>query len=146
MAKVNSKDLFAILVYYWLPAVIWGIIIFSFSSVKTHPVSAIHWRDFIIKKSAHLTEFAVFAVLIFRAFKKSGASSLKAFYLSLITCVIYGISDELHQMFTPGREPTVRDTLIDGSGSFIALLAVRDLLPIANGDLKKIMVKLGINY
>jgi hypothetical protein len=144
--KNNKKSKLIIILYYWLPALIWGYIIFSFSSIQTHPVSVIHWQDFIVKKSAHLTEYGIFAVLVYRAFKGSSYSSLKSFYFALIVCLIYGISDEFHQMFTPGREPTLRDSLIDASGAFIVLLGIRDLLPKVNNKFKTIFIKLGINF
>jgi VanZ family protein len=35
--------------------------------------------------------------------------------------VIYAVSDEFHQSFTPGREPKLRDVLIDTAGSFLGM-------------------------
>lgn len=147
MNQMTKKNrLIELLLFYWLPTIVWGLIIFSFSSIQTHPVSAIHWQDFIVKKTAHLTEYAIFAVLLFRSYKKSGADSLKAFYLAAITCLIYGATDEYHQGFTPGREPTLRDVLIDTWGSMIVLFMIRDLLPKFRGNLKQLINLFEINY
>jgi VanZ family protein len=144
-SKNLGKTLLKIL-YLWLPPIIWGIFIFSFSSVTTPRVSEVHWQDFIVKKLAHFVEYAVFAVLLFRAIKGSGVGSKKALISALFFSVFYGITDEFHQSFTPGREPTVRDALIDATGSLVALLVVRDWLTKVPRKVMGFMVKLGINY
>jgi VanZ family protein len=40
---------------------------------------------------------------------------------SLLICLIYSISDEVHQIFVPGRSGEVFDVLIDTLGSFIGI-------------------------
>jgi len=134
------------LMYYWLPVIVWGIIIFSFSSTHIRVVSEIHWQDFAVKKLAHIGEYSIFATLLFRAYKKSGLSSLKSFYLALVTCFVYGATDEIHQSFTPGREPAVRDILIDTFGAFLALSVIRDLLTSFKGKTKELVKFAEIEY
>lgn len=130
----------------WLPPLVWGIFIFSFSSVTTPRISEVHWQDFVIKKLAHIVEYGVFALLLLRALKGSGLKSKKAFAYALFISIAYGITDEFHQSFTPGREPTVRDAIFDSVGSLVALIWARDLLPRASGKVKSIMFKLGVFY
>ena len=41
--------------------------------------------------------------------------------LALIVCVLYAISDEVHQMFVPGRGPGIKDVLIDSAGATVGI-------------------------
>jgi len=120
----------------WLPVFLWAIVIFSFSSIPTAHVSQIHWKDFIVKKTAHMTEYAIFTVLLYRAFLGGGASKKKAFLYAFLVCVLYAMTDEFHQSFTPGREPTLRDVGFDTIGSSIAIYSLWKLLPKAQPKLK----------
>jgi len=41
----------------------------------------------------------------------------------VMACLIYGISDEFHQSFVPGRNPSAADLVADGVGALIVCLA-----------------------
>lgn len=70
-----------------------------------------------LRKLAHFTEFTILGILMFPAF-----SSFKtAFLLS----AVYAVSDELHQLFVPGRSCELRDMLIDITGVCLGLLMIR---------------------
>ena len=121
----------------WLPPVIWAIVIFLLSSRPTRRASQIYWQDFIVKKSAHMIEYAIFASLLYRAISNSGVKKTNAGLFALIIAVLYGGSDEFHQIFTPGREPTVRDVIFDTIGASFAIYTIWNLLPKAPKKLKK---------
>ena len=70
----------------------------------------------IIRKLAHFTAYLILGLLIMNAFRRSGVPVFKAFILSLIFCVLFAISDEVHQLFVPGRGARVVDVLIDTAG------------------------------
>ena len=111
---------------YWLPTLAWAVLIFSFSSQPTFSTSQVHWQDFIIKKSAHLFVYAVLSVLIFRSLKLTTHYSRS--YLLLFTLALtisYAVTDEFHQTFTPGREPHLRDIVIDVIGAGIGLITLQ---------------------
>ncbi len=55
------------------------------------------------------------------AFIMSGVKGYKAFVFSLIFCILYAITDEIHQLFVPGRGTEVTDVLIDGIGALIGI-------------------------
>lgn len=114
---------------YWLPVTIWALIIFLLSARATNPVSEIYWRDFVVKKSAHVLEYAILTTLLYRALKESGVEKKEAGVYSIILAVLYGVSDELHQSFTPGRDPKARDVFFDTIGSIVAIYALWRLLP-----------------
>jgi len=120
----------------WLPPVLWAALIFWFSTLPTTPTSMIYWQDFIIKKSAHVFEYGIFATLLYRALKESGFSKRKAAFWAILTAVLYGVTDEFHQSFTPGREPRFRDVIFDTIGASLAIFSIWKALPKAPTRLK----------
>jgi VanZ family protein len=129
---------------FWLPVILWAGVIFTFSAFTTVKTSEIYWQDFIVKKLAHIAEYAIFAVLFYRALVNSGAEKKKAGYLAIVSALVYGITDEFHQSFTPGREPMVRDVIIDTIGGSIGIWALWNLLPKAPEKIKVLVQKLSL--
>ena len=127
----------------WLPVLIWMGLIFSastdnFSSEHTSrfiepllrwlfhgrlSADTIGLIHFLIRKLAHLTEYAILAVLLWNALRLSaaGASMRRLCGLAVLGSTLYAASDEFHQSFVPGREATVRDVLIDTAGATAGL-------------------------
>lgn len=85
----------------------------------------LHNIDFFVRKTAHLTEYAVLGVLSFLSLKEISRKFEKQrlFQMSsaLIFCLLYAVSDEIHQMFVPGRSPMIRDVMIDFCGSLVGV-------------------------
>ena len=107
---------------YWLPTIIWAIVIFSFSSGSTPATSEIYWQDFIVKKSAHVFVYAVLAVLLYRSLRLTTQYSRSYLLLFTLTLtVLYAVSDEFHQSLIPGRESRFRDIIIDAAGALAGL-------------------------
>lgn len=110
----------------WLPLIIWCGVIFAFSSMEINHQAEFSWPDFIIKKTAHVTEYAILYWLIFRALTKKGENpSKKMFVYSLILGMFYAFSDEWHQTFVLGREGTLRDVGFDTIGMLLALNQIK---------------------
>ncbi|MFD2131978.1 VanZ family protein [Pseudogracilibacillus auburnensis] len=70
---------------------------------------------FFIRKGAHFFAYFVLGVLVIHALKN------KYIYLAIVICVMYAISDEVHQLFITGRSGEVRDVLIDSIGATIGI-------------------------
>jgi len=117
------------LIRYWLPVIVWAIVIFAFSSFPTGQASGIDWQDFIVKKTAHIVEYGILTLLLYRALKQSGIEKKDAALYSLTLAVFYAVTDEFHQSFTPGREPTLRDVIFDTIGGILAIYSLWKLLP-----------------
>ena len=100
----------------WLPVLAWAGVIFALSSIP-HLSSGLGTWDYVLRKCAHATEYAILAVLLLRA----TSSYLWAFPLA----VIYAGSDELHQSFVRGRHGSPIDVGIDAVGAAIGLAAWR---------------------
>jgi len=78
-------------------------------------------------KLLHLVEYAILGYLVARAAKNSSSLRLRANFriFAVAFAVIYGLSDELHQYFVPGREVEILDVLADGAGAFLGQILVR---------------------
>lgn len=83
---------------------------------------------FIVRKSAHFFAYFILGMLAYFAFLKSDVhlnrSALYAFFLS----VLYAMTDEVHQLFIPGRSGQVQDVLIDSAGAFVGIFFIYVLL------------------
>lgn len=80
--------------------------------------------EFFIRKAAHVTEYAVLALLLYRAFVHTVFQSrrLLSAGVVLLACTAYAASDEFHQSFVPSRTASLRDVMIDLCGATIAVL------------------------
>jgi VanZ family protein len=142
---------------YWLPFLIWlGVILLG----STDLMSAEHTSRFIvpilrwlkpeissetlaliqlvIRKCAHLSEYAILALLLFRAVV--GAANLK-WSMSILSvsvwtaCVFVATTDEFHQSFIASRTASLNDVLTDSLGAAIGLAIC---LAVARRDAKKL--------
>ncbi len=86
--------------------------------------------EFPVRKAAHMTEYAILAVLLFFMFSAYGIGQkdknpiFKRCLYALLVSALYAATDEFHQLFVAGRAGRVTDVLIDSTGAFIALLMV----------------------
>jgi VanZ family protein len=102
--------------YYWLPALSWMGVIFYMSSRTGVPGPS--WLSI----PGHLVEYAVLALLYRWALIKTTALSPTASaYLAVALAVVYGITDEWHQSFVPGRVPDPLDVVVDFLGAATAV-------------------------
>lgn len=77
--------------------------------------------NFAVRKGAHFTEYFILYILTLNVLILY-MDKRKAWNFSLCFVFIYACSDELHQMFIPGRGPAFRDVLIDTSGGAFAYI------------------------
>ena len=65
--------------------------------------------SFIVRKCAHMTEYAILTFLLYKTFVHKQNPLIKSFLFT----VLYACSDEFHQLFIPGRAGQIRDVCID---------------------------------
>ena len=82
--------------------------------------------DTIVRKFAHLTEYAILALLLYGCFggKDGFRWQLRVASWCVVAAAAYSLTDELHQVFSPGRHPSLIDCGIDTIGAAIAMLLV----------------------
>ncbi|MGH7984157.1 MAG: VanZ family protein [Candidatus Udaeobacter sp.] len=79
----------------------------------------------IMRKCAHVCEYAILALLLWRALR--GGSAIRGkmsilFGAALVVCAVFAVSDEFHQSFIKSRTPSFRDVLLDIAGALLGLL------------------------
>ncbi|MBD0369366.1 MAG: VanZ family protein [Pyrinomonadaceae bacterium] len=97
------------------------LLIWLFPGISEEKLAFAH---LIVRKLAHLTEYAILGLLSARAFAGSSRHSLRRrwFLFSLLLVIVYALADEFHQSFIPERTGSVYDSFIDIAGGLIALL------------------------
>lgn len=124
----------------WLAVVIWATAIFLLSHESADSSSersgllvsmllnlgvgdSLDISETIIRKTAHLMMYAVLGMLLFIALKAS-IETRRAVAGAIALATIYATTDEIHQLFIPGRSGEVRDVLVDGLGACIGVSLV----------------------
>jgi VanZ family protein len=97
----------------WLPVLAWAAVIFVLSSIPSLSTGLGTW-DTVLRKAAHITEYAVFGALLYRAFGRETAA--------LAAGIAYAATDEIHQHFVSGRIGSVVDVAIDALGVAAGML------------------------
>jgi VanZ family protein len=97
----------------WGPVVAWAAVIFALSSVPSLSSGLGTW-DEVLRKGAHITEYAVLGALLLRALDRPA--------LALLIGIAYAGTDELHQHFVSGRHSSPFDVAFDACGLALGLL------------------------
>ena len=122
-------------VKYWLPLLIWlGVIFVGSTSVMSaehtsrYIVPFLLWLKpgmspkaiwtilVVVRKCAHVIEYTVLALLLWRALRSVPALRTKTLMVSslvLLGCALFAASDELYQTYVKARTPSFRDVLLD---------------------------------
>lgn len=115
--------------------IVWMMVIFNFSSqnatnssgqsmgiIKVLGLDNNKNIEFIIRKSAHMFSYFVLFLSAINVFKQfNNIVGRKEYIYSVIICLIYAITDELHQTFVPGRTGKYEDVLIDMIGVIVGI-------------------------
>ena len=115
---------------YLILTILWMIFIFVMSqtpgndsSKQSNFIVDIITRDtlsFIVRKCAHMTEYAILAFLIYKTIVHIEKSLVKSFIFTFL----YACTDEFHQLFIAGRAGQFRDVCIDSTGALIMILII----------------------
>lgn len=76
-----------------------------------------------VRKLAHFTIYLILGVLVYLYIKEFNISN--KFIISLLICILYAISDEIHQLFIVGRSGKILDVLIDSLGSLTGIFIIK---------------------
>jgi VanZ family protein len=97
----------------WLPVAVWAAVIFTISSVPSLDSGLGVW-DTVLRKIAHVGEYAVLGALLYRAVRREPAA--------IVLGSLYAVTDEVHQSFVTGRHGSPLDWLIDTAGVIAGVL------------------------
>lgn len=76
---------------------------------------------FPVRKCAHLSLYLILGILVISLLREYMVINTKLVLLSLLICFLYACSDEIHQLFIPGRSGEARDVLIDTLGACLGV-------------------------
>ena len=135
----------------WVLVVLWMVVIFSFSaenaeeSLETSDgivdrvidhlledqkdtMNVTDYNSFkekvshFVRKTAHFTAYMLLSILTLSAMLTHKLRDKTRTALTLIICFLYAVSDEIHQVFVPGRAGRFSDVMIDTSGAVLGIL------------------------
>jgi VanZ family protein len=114
--QVTKNSRFRHGLVYGMPVVVYAGLIFLLSSLSNFPEEIPSFSGF--DKLVHFIEYYLFGFLIFRWLFNNKNLFLKrrALLMTIVIGICYGVSDEWHQSFVPGRSATVWDALCDAVG------------------------------
>jgi VanZ family protein len=102
----------------WLPVLVWAAVIFTLSSIPSLDTGLGGW-DTLLRKGAHLTEYAILGGLLLRALGQEVPA--------VVVGALYAVTDELHQSFVRGRHASPLDFLLDTAGVALGVYALHRL-------------------
>ena len=93
--------------------------------------------DYPVRKAAHATEYAILGILVLGVLYSDKNNKVKNISIPLIVCIIYASTDELHQLFVPGRSGKPFDVMIDGCGAFVGITLTLVIISIIKKRLQR---------
>ena len=75
----------------------------------------------LVRKTAHFGIYLILGILVINLLIEYDINIKYLILISLVICLLYSISDEVHQLFIGGRSGEVRDVLIDSTGSLAGI-------------------------
>ena len=108
----------------WLPAILLMTVVFLLSSIPSEEMPDIGSWDSLVKKGGHMLGYGMLAL----AFWYALGWEPKHAWTALFVTVLYGLSDEFHQSFVPGRNPSLWDALGFDAGGAILLVIIAYLV------------------
>lgn len=96
-------------IYKWGPFLVNMVLIFMFSSIPKNKLPDLAQSDFIVKKGGHMLGYFLLALTFWYGLRWDK----KRWWLAWMVAVLYAITDEFHQSFSPGRTPSLGDVAFD---------------------------------
>jgi len=132
VSQDNQQRVAGRILWYWVPLALYAGTIFYLSD-QPHPdenLPSFLFEEFS-DKVLHAVEYAILALLCYRAFRWAAGSAVarQAVVLAIVVASVYGMTDELHQAFVPFRESGWEDWLADTIGAVIGALGWRFVRP-----------------
>ncbi len=84
---------------------------------EAEQVKVIESWQFIVRKAAHMWEYALLGLLASNMLRSFSIKGVKGLLVSPVICLVYAVSDEIHQHFVSGRACRLLDVTIDFVGA-----------------------------
>jgi VanZ family protein len=127
--------------HYWIPVLVMLMIQYTFSTSafssdetsrfivpllnvlirNATPERLMFWHH-VVRKAAHVTEYCILGLLVYRAFKVDVAKAMNVGILTVMFVAVAATLDEFHQSFVPSRGSSIFDVGWDCVGGLIAIM------------------------
>ncbi|HEX5177122.1 MAG TPA: VanZ family protein [Chthoniobacteraceae bacterium] len=125
----------------WLPVLLWLALMFfdstdvmSSGHTSRFLIPFLRWLDpeispaalaqahLLLRKAAHVTEYAILAALLFRGWRSVFPAFWRRAAATLLPAMLFAASDEFHQSYVASRSSSLGDVLLDWSGALLGLM------------------------
>ena len=100
------------------PAFVWMAVIFALSSQRTLPRPP-GLSMTMAGTGGHFVVYAVLAALLYAGLPPNGRTTGRRRFVAVVGAIAFGVTDELHQAFVPGRDPALIDLAVDALGAAV---------------------------
>jgi VanZ family protein len=100
-------------------------LIFALSSQSTLVIIKGDTDEKLFYKTAHVLAYAMLAWLWWRALAPQRQIGWSILMAAVALTTLYGVSDEFHQLFVPGRHARLADVFFDAGGALAMILLIR---------------------
>jgi hypothetical protein len=107
----------------WGPALAMMALIFFASGTSGPEMPSFGILDLLVKKGGHMLGYGLLATAYLRGLTAAAKAGRGAVLLAVVMAVIYAATDEFHQSFIPGRNPSAADVGIDTIGAVLGAAA-----------------------
>ena len=132
---------FTRITHYWIPVLVMLMVQYSFSTnafssdetsrfvvpilralLRNPTAEQLQFWHHVIRKAAHVTEYCMLGLLVYRAFKVDIQKSSKVGFLTVMFVAAAATFDEFHQSFVLSRGSSIFDVGWDCIGGLIAII------------------------
>ena len=85
------------------------------------PIKMNNVLEDLLEFFGHFLEYTLLGFFAIRAIQWQRSSSVKLSLLTFALCLLYALSDEVHQYFVPNRTFQIHDLLVDSAGMLLGL-------------------------
>src|SRR3989338_6155918 len=110
------------IIFNWVLLILYMFFIFYFSSFDKIFIVEKSPNFYLKDKLLHVLEYSILGFLTYNTFRQHEFLNKKIFFYSIMFATIYGITDELHQLFVFNREFSIFDIIADYLGSSLVLI------------------------
>jgi VanZ family protein len=103
------------------PAIIVMGLIFAASSTPGSDLPKLGTWDVFAKKGGHMLGYALLSAAYFHVINNGKKIRGIQFFSALLLAILYSVTDEFHQLFTPDRTASLIDVCIDAAGGLLGL-------------------------
>ena len=122
---VGARPAWSRALWAWGPALLWAALIFRLSAIPGDALPSLPLGWWNADKFVHGVVYAVLGALCWRGARGTFARDRgrgQQVLAAVVFATLFGISDELHQAFTPMRSPDPFDVIADAVGGLVGAI------------------------